>query len=309
MSTTLGVAAGPFFRLDGPLPLPRSYTLLNVAQDVQADEHALAGVWLQSYPMDLPAVSDPCATGTFATKEDGGPRSMAKFAPFTAYLAGTCAALSIGPDPETWFLPQLRATFKVVESQAVERVLATGAGLMVADGSGGQESVPHLTDGNLDKLNGGTAVSPLEGLALLEDAIGITGRGGVIHATPSTVTLWNSGNRLYIDGAGNLRTSANGTLVVVGTGYIGAHPAGAGPTATEAWAFATFMPRYVAGPDINISPIVIPGEYRQALDTSTNVVTFRAERDYVITFDSDTTDGDNPPLQVGVLIDRTNVTP
>lgn len=309
MSTTLGVAAGPFFRLDGPLPIPRRYTLLNEAEDVSADEHALAGVWLQSYPMDLPSVSDPCASGTFAAKDDGGPATIPKFAPFTAYLPGTCAALSIGPDPETWFLPRLRAAFKVVESQAVERVLATGAGLQVADGAGGQTDVPHLTDSNLDELNGGAAVSPLEGLARLEDAIGLTGRGGVIHATPSIVTLWNSGNRLAPDGAGNLRATATGTLVIVGTGYIGAHPVGSSPSATEQWAFATFMPRYVAGPDINVAPIMIPGEYRQALDTSTNVVTYRAERDYVVTFDSDTTDGDNPPLQAGVLIDRSNVTP
>lgn len=309
MSTTVGVAAGPFFRLDGPLPLPRSYTLLDVAQDAQVDPHALAGVWLQSYPMDLPQVSDPCASGTFATKDDGGEANNAKFSPFTAYLAATCAALSIGPDPETWFLPRLRTTFRVVESQAVERVLATGAGLTVADGAGGQEPIPHLTDSNLDQLNGGTAVSPLEGLALLEDAIGATGRAGVLHATPSTVTMWNSGNRLYVDRAGKLRTSANDTLVVVGTGYIGVAPDGDSLTASEAWAFATFMVRYVAGPDTNLDPVIVPGEYRQALDTSDNVVTYRAERDYVVTFDSDTTDGTNPPLQAGVLIDRTNTTP
>lgn len=313
MSTDLGVSVGPFYRLDGALPLPRKYHLLQVAQEIPLDqlgpEHWLAGAWLQVYPQDQPGIFDPCASsGTDSTKALGEEISLPKFAAFTAYLAETCNSARIGPDPETWFLPRLRAVFPVIEPKAAEIVLATGGGVEL-NGS----PVPHLTDANLDELNGGAAVSPLEALALLEDAIGRTGRGGVIHATPYTVTLWGSGSRLYIDGAGRLRTVAADTLIVVGDGYIDTHPDDKGaPTTHQAWAYATGMVRYLADPPMSTpdeGDLIYPGLYMQALNTATNEVTYRIERNLLITFDSDTTSGTNPPLQAGVLLDSSIATP
>ncbi len=309
MSTTLGAAVGPLYRLDGPLPLPRRYSLLQVAQEIPldqtADRHWLSGAWLQVYPQDQVGVSDPCAAGTFATKDEGGPWSLPKFAPFTAYLTATCKAAQVGPDPYAWFLTHLVPAFNVAEAKRVEEVLAVGAGLTVAGAAS-----PYLCDGNLDELNSGTAVSALHGLELLEDAIGATGRGGIIHATPATITDWSQfGNLLDDDGKGMLRT-ANGTPVVSGDGYIGAFPDDkSAPAARQAWAFATGMVRYMSDPPGGTDPLIIPGEYRQALNTSDNVVTYRAERNYLVTFDSDTTSGVNPPLQAGVLIDRSLATP
>lgn len=313
MATDLGVSVGPFYRLDGPLPLPRSHTLLQVAQEIPLDQlgpaHWLAGAWVQVYPQDQPGLFDPCAaSGTDSLKVDGEAISLPKFAAFTAYLAETCNSSRIGPDPEDWFLPRLRAVFPVIEAKAAEVALATGGGVEI----NGVPN-PHLTDANLDELNSGAAVSPLEGLALLEDAIGRTGRGGVIHATPYTVTLWGSGSRLYVDGAKQLRTVAADTLIVVGDGYIDTHPDNKGaPGAHQAWAYATGMVRYLADPPLSTpdeGDLIYPGLYMQALNTATNEVTYRIERNYVITFDSDTTDGDNPPLQAGVLIDATIATP
>lgn len=307
MSTTLGTGVGPLTRLDGPLPLPRRYTLLQVAQQVDpGDIHWLNGVWLQSYPMDPVAAHDGCSTGTFRTKDPGGALNDGKFAGFTAVMAISCNAASVGPDPD-WFTARVAQAFKVAEDAAAERVLATGGGIDVFGADN-----PHLTDANLDQLNGGAAVSPLHGLELLEDAIGATDRGGIIHATPATVTAWAQyGNLLAPDSAATLRTVATGTPIVVGDGYIGVHPDGAAaPTARRAWAFATGQVRYLTDPSRNLPPTLLPGEYRQALDRSDNDVTFRAERQYVITFDTDTSSGaDYPPLQAGVLIDRSIATP
>lgn len=307
MSTDLGVGVGPLWRLDGPLPIPRRYTLLQVAQQVQlTDIHWLNGVWLQSYPMDPVGVHDPCSDGSFRTKDPGGALSSAKFGSFTAYLAITCNAGQIGPDPD-WFTARAAQAFKVAEDMRAEQVLATGQGASVLGASN-----PHLTDANLTELDGGAAVSAKHGLESLEQAIGATGRGGVIHADPATATAWASyGNLIEPDSAGTMRAVATGTPIAVGDGYIGAHPdGGAAPGARQSWAFATGMVRYLCDPDRNLPPILMPPEYRQAIDTATNEVTWRAERNYVIAFDSDTNDGaPYPPLQAGSLIDRSIATP
>lgn len=301
---------GPLFRLDGPLPLPRRFTLLDVAQsvDLGMEGHWLNGVWMQGYPQDPVQTNDPCAPGTEKIKDPGGAISKPIFPSFTAYLAETCTAIVVGDDADEWFTARAGAAFKVAEDAAVERVLATGDGLP----SWVTGPVPHLTDGNLDQLDGGAAVSAKHGLEDLEDAIGATSRGGLIHATPATVTAWESyGSLLYIDRAGYLRTQAAGTLVVVGDGYLGAYPdGGSAPGTRQAWAFATGMVRYLSDPVRGLPPRLVAPTYAESLDRGSNTVTYRAERDYVVMFDSDTNNGDPyPPLQAGVLIDRSIATP
>jgi len=84
-----------------------------------------------------------------------------------------------------------------------------------------------------------------------------------------------------------------GTLVIPGQGYTDAIPedVGGDPSDCLEWAFAT-------GPiEITRSePFINPPSYAEALDTSTNIVTFRAERYYRVVWDT--------ILQAGVLIDR-----
>lgn len=301
---------GPYFRLDGPQPLPRRYHLLTVAQyrDLGEQERWGNGAWIQGYPQDPVFTFDPCATGSEKTKREGGAINLPVFGAFQAYLAEKCLTTTVGPDPNAWFTQRAAAAFKVAEAAAAERVLATGDGLPTW--VTGPE-VPHLTDGNLDVLASGAAQNYLEGLALLEQAIGQTGRGGVIHTTPAVATLWSA--RLLIDDDGNKMMRTNlGTPVVVGDGYIGAYPDvdGSAPSSTEDWCFATGPLGYVTNPGILLPPRLIPDEYVQAIDRTQNFVEYRAERDYVIFYDSDTSGGtDYAPLQAGVLIDRTLVTP
>ncbi len=188
---------GPPVRIDGPLPVAPTFSLINTAQvlndtvtnptgegylvtESQDVFRAGNGAIVYPYPVDTGFSFDPCSTGTFRVKEDGTAAPLPTFAAFTAYLPETCSSSRIvSPD---YFRARAQLAFAAVESSIYENVLATG-GILAG---GGQ---PYLGDTNLVVLGGG-AVSPKEGLALLEDAIGRTGRRGMIHATPSTVSAW-----------------------------------------------------------------------------------------------------------------------
>lgn len=287
MAVTVGY--GPLLRRDGPAPAVRNNTLLQVAAKMgllvtDDDDHWMNGIALQSYPSDAAHGFDPCSSGTDKLKVEGLPIKLPEFGAVEIYFAETCTARVVGPE-EQWFLNRATAALNGAEESAVENVLATG---------GAVPNNPHLTDANLLQLNGGVATDPVEGLALLEEQIGGTKKGGVLHAAPATVTYWARYRCVQEPTRqGELYTLA-GTPVVCGYGYIGAQPDGtlAALTATEDWAFATGPVKIWREPQITI----YPGTYREALDRHTNKLTYRAERPYVVTWDGN--------LQAGVLIDR-----
>jgi hypothetical protein len=277
------VGYGPPQRLDGPLPQKRSFTLLDVATIVpELDDHWLNGALVMPYPDDTGHVHDPCASGSTATKDAGTLPESPHFGAFTGYLPVTCTSFSVGADA-TWFRDRAVAAFAAVESTIAERVLATGEGLDALQ--------PHLTDSNLDEVNGTTPTAALEALALLEQAIGDTGRAGVIHAAPATATAWGFGNNLVRRG-NLLVTAANDTPVVVGAGYQGVFPdVGSAPSAVREWAFAT-GPLQARRTEIFITP----DNYAEALDRALNSFEAFAERSMLIDWDG--------VLQAGVLVDR-----
>jgi hypothetical protein len=327
------VGYGPLARRPGPSPAVRANTLLQVAAAMgllitDDDPHVFNGVQLHSYSPDPASGFDPCGTGSNAVKVPGGAIPLPEFGPVQIYFPETCTAWVVGPPPELspadsdpfpdpalldsfnavadararlltrsvtqedlnlaaenfWFTSRAVAGLGGTEEAAIENVLATG---------GAVPANPHLTDTHLVQLNGGSATNPVEGLALLEEQIGTTKKGGLIHAAPATVAYW-SWYRLIQEPTrqGELYTLA-GTPVVCGYGYIGAHPDGGSPvSATEDWAFATGPVVIWREPRITI----YPGTYREALDRSNNNLTYRAERTYLITWDT--------ALQAGVLIDR-----
>lgn len=276
------VTLGPPFVIDGPLPVRPRYGLLDVAQiqTPSIDPHWMNGTTMRGYSSDLPGVWAPCNEGSTAdVKDDGGPTVQPTFGPFTVYLPVTCNTFSSRPDDE--FRARATAAFEAKEGWAVERELAQGIG---------QPLNPFLGDSNADVLASGAAVGAREALALLENALGATAEGGVIHADPATVIRW-SGEYLVIKDGDILRT-ALGTPVAVGRGYIGATQQGeAAPGADQAWAWAT-------GPVVvrRSQTEVIPGTLSEALDRLTNEVTERVERHYVVGWDT--------ALQAAVLVDR-----
>lgn len=292
------------------------------------DGHWENGIWLQGYTTDPASGFDPCGTGSDHLKVEGSTPPTPEFGPVEIYFPETCTARVVGPPPELlpadvaalpdpelqdiyqnldnarlraindpaaqgeletlnenfWFTQRAVTQLGGTEEAAIENVLATG---------GAVPSNPYLADASLDKLNGGAATNPVEGLALLEEAIGGTKKGGIIHAAPATIAYW-SWYRLIQEPTkeGDLYT-LSGTPVVCGYGYIGVVPYGSGALSdTEDWAFATGPIKIWRDPRI----LLVPGTYREALDRSDNNLTYRAERTVVVTWDT--------ALQTGVLIDR-----
>lgn len=260
---------------DGHVPEAPPHSLLNTPGVLKEppDAHWLSGAAVYPYPGDLPGLFDPCSTGTFRVKAEGSGVETSYFASFVVYLPITCSALSIG-DPEE-FRGRAEIALEAVESHAVERQLVSGDGIATN---------PYLEDAQVTLLGGGTAKSPVTALSYLEDAIGATGKQGMIHAAPSVVSRWFDQNRRNAP-----LVTVNGTRVVSGGGYIGARPTGgSAPAAGESWVFAS-GPVEVRHAPMNLLDI------SEVLDRSINDVTFRAERFVLVTWDTQ--------LQVAVLVD------
>lgn len=282
---------GALLPLDAPLPQPRRYTLLDAANLITPEEDRwLAGAWVNGYPAGRPFTHDPCSSGTFRLKaaEPTDARPMA--GSFTVVVGGTCTARSIGSDL-SWYEDRLGLWFRAVESEAVERSFITGDGEPTIGA--------YVGDADISILNGGTAVSPREGMALLEDAIAAVGNG-IIHVAPATATYMQSYLEIATARDNQLRTGL-GTLLVVGTGYRNTAPDGhADPTGKQEWAYATGFVDVRRDP----VPTILSTEYTQVLDRATNEVTMFAERNYLVTWVGRQATDDANHIQAGVLIDR-----
>lgn len=268
---------GPPVVIDsGHVPEPPPYSLLETpgVRVDPGDPHWLSGAAIYPYPGGLPHEWDPCSAGTFRTKEEGDPVESQYFASFVSYLPITCSAMSIG-DPEE-FAQRAEISLNAVQSFSIERQLARGTGIATN---------PSLDDANVTLTDAGaTAVTALVGLAYLEDAIGETGKRGMIHATPPVVSRWFDQTREVMPLITNV-----GTRVVSGGGYKDARPTGqAAATAGQSWVFAT-------GPvEVRLGTVAVL-DIKEVLDRSNNDVTFRAERYALVTWDAQ--------LQAAVLID------
>jgi len=106
----------------------------------------------------------------------------------------------------------------------------------------------------------------------------------MLHGSPAIAAALQTDLRAP---AGALVTT-HGTPFVVGDGYIGAEANGSAPGAGQDWLFAS-------GPvEVRISSLVIT-DLAESLDRSENILTFRAERWVLATWDTS--------LQAAVLVD------
>src|SRR5262245_38954660 len=178
MTTTLG----PPVALDGPLPVAPTRSLLtagNVTIVPPGSDRFGVGAGIWPYPHDLPRGFDPCSAGTFRDKGESEGWDLPTFLAYTLYLPITCSSITAA---SPGFSDRARIAFAARESYGVAYELAQGQFNPLN---------PHLTDSNLVKLNGNTAVTPDVGLSYLEDAIGATGQQGLIHVTPATAAAIN----------------------------------------------------------------------------------------------------------------------
>lgn len=275
-------AVGPAATLDGPLPVAPEYSLINTLRalgNVREDNRIFNGVNVWGYPVNTPSLWEPCSAGTFRDKESESDWDQPRFDGLVAYLPISCSTITADPEE---FRRRAEVTLDATLSFGVEQALAKGV-----TGS----TNPFFGDTNLTQVGGGTLTAQ-PALNFLENAIGETGRQGMIHATPGTISAWNFVNLITVDTGGVIRT-ANGTPVVSGGGYINTDPAGktgSTPTTGIEWAFATGPVLLYLGD----MPDLVPKEY---VDRESNLITYHAERRILPLWDTS--------LQSGVLIDWT----
>ena len=279
---------------DGPIPQQPPHNLLSVPGVLLPqtdDEHWLLGVHLWPYPRDVPGVIGSCESGTFRLKDEPEDWNNSLFGPFTAYLGITCTtAVAKRPD----FADRARLALQAREAYAVSLELAFGTA---------NPTDPHLTDANVHILAGGAAVRADVGLSYLEDAIGATAQAGMIHATPAVATAWNGQSGYSVeDVGGTLYTTANKTPVAISYAYYGATPSGGTPAAAgESWVYATGPVQVRRQSNIQI----IAPTLAQSMDRSDNVVTYRAERGFVVSYDAPEDAAHFRPVQAAVKVDWT----
>lgn len=263
-------------RVDGIAPSAPLHSLLSVPGVLQSGGRWEGGINLWGYTEDVPSTWDACSSGTYREKDPGERIGFESFDSFVIYVAQVCSTFGTNTDL-AGFARRADAVLEATQSFAVERALAQGV-----DGLANK----YLGDSDLISL--ATNVSPAVGLSYLENAIGATGRRGVVHLTPAVAAQLDS--NLSDNGAGGLMT-LSGNDVAVGGGYIGTDPVDEGsPDGTHDWIFAT-------GPvQARVSEILAgPEEVSGMVDPELNEVVYRAEKLANVGWDG--------VLQVGVLVD------
>jgi hypothetical protein len=131
-------------------------------------------------------------------------------------------------------------------------------------------SLEDLSPGGSDASPGAYALA-----ALQEYLAGCHGGGqGMIHAPRTVVTMWFS-QTPGLEKVGNLIMDPYGNLIVAGVGYDGSDPDGElDDTGETAWAYATSLV------EVKIGALLPLGrdDNMSAVNRSTNLATFRAER-------------------------------
>jgi hypothetical protein len=270
--------------LSAPLPIPRRFGLLDAATVVLETGRFPVSATIEDYPAGEASVQVAGASGSLGIKTFDAVIDEEDVKGFTVYLGVECTTLS-AKRPE--FRQRLQAAFRAVEGDAVERMLVDADGTLVQ---------PYLTDANMQ--NFGAAVSVVEGIAQLENAIARVGNG-MIHVTPGIATAMEAATLLQRR-TPNIMETVLGTVVVVGAGYIGAYPqGGSAPTGDQEWAFASAFVEVHRDEDQILGPTI-----GQSMDRSTNDVQLIAERNYLLAWVGRQAPGDTHHIQSGVLIDR-----
>lgn len=296
------IGFGPLWRIDGPLPLPPLFGLLQAAaaeatgvrfvDDLDDDgiERWLNGVQVYPYPPDDADVFRNCGTGSEADEKGFGETiDRPEFEPMTVWLAETCTSYKVWD--QEMFKARARIALEAVEGAAVASEFMSGVKL---------SAQPYLSDGQGVFPNGDTVTNVVNGLALLEEQIALSGKQGVIHCSPMMATALMGRGFSLADKTGVIRT-INGIVVVPDFGYTaGATPTGhPDPDGTEEWAYAT-------GPiDIRRTEVItLPETVQEATERGTggastgrpNSITYRVERYYLVDWDTE--------VQAAVLVDR-----
>lgn len=270
---------------------------LNEVVDIQARldaaTHADVQRWINGaaiypYPVGPALAWNACALASDAVvKNDGADLPNPEFGAMTIYLAETCTSYKIPSQEE--FRARAVLALSVMEGAAVATEFLTGGVLPLN---------PHLADGNGTFPNANTVTSPLNALALLEGEIAVSGKAGLIHMSPQMLTVLRS--QYAMDDKGGVIRTGNGTVVIPDAGYaVGANPAGhPAASGTQEWIYAT-GPIELRRSEMFTTPDDVSEALDRGIDGKPNSITYRAERYWLATFDTE--------VQAAVLADRCQV--
>lgn len=299
------VGFGPLERIDGPPPIPPLYGLIPAAEAAKAAgvrivpdtddrgiERWMNGVEVYPYPPSIGDVFNPCAVSSeFVSKDFGDDLEHPQFGAMTVYVSETCTTSKVWNQEE--FKARAVANIVAVESGTIAYEFLTGHRL---------PAQPHLADGNGDFPNGDTVTTVLLGIEAMEKQIALSRRQGLIHCSPMIATAMLSRGFSLRDETGVIRT-INGIVVIPDFGYAaGATPTGhAAPgSAVQEWIYATGpvdirRTEIFVTPD-NVADAVDKGTPNSATNNKPNSITYRAERYYLVDWDTE--------VQAAVLVDR-----
>ncbi len=197
--------------------------------------------------------------------------------PFYVWAGDKCTGLQYNQDFQARAQRQLAAS----ESFQLANELWTGT-LAKSELDADNQPWPnqYLTSEDSDVLSGTSAMTPLNALACLEQALGQCSHGarGAIHATRQAVVVWDAGGMLRREGA--LILTITDTVVIADAGYDGS--GFDGPAADgSVWAYATGMPVVRLGEVQNV-----PRTPAEAMDRGLNDLAYYAQRMASVTWDS-----------------------
>lgn len=270
------VAAGPLFVLAGPAPEAPPNSLLNTPGVMQEGAPVVgengeprwpAGATIFGHPASVPSIWAECFDGTDDVKDQDSEIPEGAFRSFSIYIPVGCSFRGRFSVDE--LQQKAEDVLMATRSHAVERVLAHGHWMV---------NQPKLMDGT--DLSPGSPVSPGIGISILDQAIGLTGRKGMIHATPASVDALGAIPLGGDDDSLELVT-LNGTPIVAGTGYIDPEKElGEVASDTIDWMFAT-------GPvEAYVREEIFVPDLEEALDRSMNDWVMRPETEAFVYWDT-----------------------
>jgi hypothetical protein len=279
----------------GPSFTPLRYGLLSAANIIDdPDPHWQQGTVVEIDPCGVPIAitGGPCTIdGITKSPAVTGGVSLSGAEPFAVYAWVPCAPVGQGDQLERI----TRRTERLLtngEARTVEGVFWTGN---TENGPAGGVH-PHLADdaqlfsdqmgtaqvelqSAATVVTGGSPVSLVEGLALLEDALAqCYGGEGVIHVPVAAVA--HLSNQSVVSRQGSQLRTLMGNLVAAYSSGTRHGPTGAEPAAGQAWLYATGA---VFGRRSAIKPLGMqPASFVGRADNSTVYV---VERTYVLDWD------------------------
>ena len=291
--------AGPGARKTVPAPLRSAPTvsLLTLAERiVETDDHWLNGIQYRrercgvgaALPVGCAdAVEYPYTPEPYSpTKPVEADSQTVETDPFLVYTGDECSTFGFSAND---YQGRARRELAAVESWQAEYEFWTGTQAQAGAIAGVDypndqwlaqvQTVEILNASDTADPNTATAVPPVNAAGLLQDALGdCRGGRGMIHVP--------SGGFPFLVATGQARreqgrwVDPQDNIIVPWNGYPGTSPDGSPPPDGATWVYATGLVTWRA-----TEPVVVPDTFGEALDRTYNLVTYRAERYFLIDWD------------------------